>query len=127
MIIGGHVSIAGGMSKAVERAAEREFNGIQIFASAPQSYSNPSVSPEEIDRFNKLYKEKKMQFLVFHAIYLLNLASDKPSLVHMSIASLIGYMQFGEKIGSIGTIFHIGSYKERGFDAVKGQLVEGMI
>jgi deoxyribonuclease IV len=127
MIIGGHVSIAGGISKAVERAAERDFNGIQIFASAPQSYAKPSVSPEEVDRFNKLYKEKGMQFLVFHAIYLLNLASEKPSLVHASIESLIGYMQFGEKINSIGTIFHIGSYKERTFDDVKEQLVSSFL
>ncbi|MFA6005841.1 MAG: deoxyribonuclease IV [Patescibacteria group bacterium] len=126
-IIGGHVSIAGGISKAVERAVEREFNGIQIFASAPQSYSKPSVSPEEIDRFNKLYKENNMQFLVFHAIYLLNLASEKPSLVHASIESLIGYMQFGEKINSTGTVFHIGSYKERTFDDVKEQLVTSFL
>lgn len=126
MIIGGHVSIAGGISNAVPRAAEQGFNAIQIFASPPQSYSKPAAPQEEIDKFNKLYKEAGMQFLVFHAIYLLNLASEKPSLVHMSVESLTGYMEFGEKIGSVGTIFHIGSYKDRGFDTVKEQLVTSM-
>lgn len=127
MIIGGHVSIAGGISNAVPRAQAQGFNAIQMFASPPQSYSVPSASPEEIHRFNTLYKEAGMERLVFHAIYLLNLASEKPSLVHISKQSLIGYMQFGEKLGALGTVFHIGSYKDRGFDAVKEQLVSAFI
>jgi deoxyribonuclease-4 len=123
MIIGGHVSIAGGLSKAAVRAAEQGFDALQIFASAPQSFRMQNHSQVEINEFNRLYKEYAFQALFFHAIYLLNLASEKEALVRMSIDSLVGYMNFGEEVSCNGTIVHIGSYKERGFDAVSSQLV----
>lgn len=126
MLIGGHVSIAGGISKAVERASAQGFNVIQIFASSPRSYSVPTYSDEEITVFNSEFKEKKMEQLFFHAVYLLNLSSEKPSLVNVSIHSLIEYLRFGEQVGCTGTIFHIGSYKKLGFDAVKEQIAEAM-
>ncbi len=126
MLIGGHVSIAGGISKAVERAAERGFNVIQMFASSPRSYKVNAYPDKEIDRFRTLYREHGMRGLFFHAIYLLNLASSNPDLVGLSVDSLVGYMQFGTVLGAIGTIFHIGSSRERDFDGVKDQVVDKM-
>ncbi len=123
MLFGGHVSIAGGLDKAVERARERGFSVIQTFAGSPRSFQTKKYTVEQINLFNSLYKKASLKGLFFHAIYLLNLASTNKTLVDLSARSLIEYLQFGEKVGSYGTIFHIGSAKERKFDEVKPQVV----
>ncbi len=53
MIIGGHVSIAGGISKAPDRAHTQGFKAFQIFVSAPQSYRLFNHSEEDILLFKK--------------------------------------------------------------------------
>lgn len=126
MLFGGHVSIAGGLAKAVERGVERDFAVIQTFAGSPRSFQIIKYTDEQIEAFNALYKKAGLKGLFFHAIYLLNLASQKKTLVDLSINSLIQYLQFGEKVGSRGTIFHIGSSKERDFSEVKNQVVTGI-
>ncbi len=126
MIIGGHVSIAGGISKAPDRAYAQGFKAMQMFVSAPQSYRLFNHTEEDILLFKKLYTQHGFQGLFFHAIYLLNLASEKSQLVELSKQSLIDYMKIGERLECQGTIFHIGSYGDRAFDAVKAQLVEAL-
>ena len=126
MYFGGHVSTAGGISKAVERAKEREFEVIQIFPSSPRSYRFTKHTDEEITKFNQLCKQNNLKGLFFHSIYLLNLASEKPSLVHLSKQSLVDFLNFGEKINSIGTVFHIGSSKQFSFNDIKQQVAQVM-
>jgi len=126
MIFGGHVSTAGGIEKSVERAVAQGFEVVQLFASSPRSYSFPSHSEYSIKEFNQRFKKSSLKQHFFHAIYLLNLATSKAELLKISIQSLVDYLNFGEKIDSSGTIFHIGSSRERSFEEVKNQVVEAM-
>ena len=50
MKIGAHVSSAGGISKAVERAADIGAEAIQLFGSSPQTWAFKSVPGEEIEK-----------------------------------------------------------------------------
>ncbi len=109
MIIGGHVSIAGGLDKAVGRAVAEEFNAMQIFVSSPRSFKPNIYTTEQINAFVAAYKTAKMQALFFHAIYLVNLGSENENLHTLSINSLKNYLEVGEQLGSNGTIVHIGS------------------
>lgn len=109
-LIGGHVSVAGGIEKSVSRAVDETFEAMQIFVSPPRSFKPNSYSPEQIYSFNRFYKEAGMKFLVQHAIYLLNLGAERKStLGDMSIESLVGYMKLGHAIGSSGSVVHVGS------------------
>jgi deoxyribonuclease-4 len=126
MIFGGHVSAAGGIEKTIERAKSQGFEVMQFFASSPRSYSFPAHSEFSIKEFNRLFKESSLKQHFFHAIYLLNLATSKPELLKISIQSLVDYLNFGDKIGSSGTIFHVGSSRERSFAEVAQQVVEAM-
>lgn len=124
MLVGGHVSIAGGLDKAISRGETQEFVVIQTFASSPRSFTATNYTNEQINAFNKAMKASKIvKQLFFHAIYLLNLASQKPYLLDLSIKSLVGYLNFGVKVNCTGTIFHVGSSKDLEFKDVKDQVV----
>ncbi len=123
MEIGAHVSIAGGFSKCIERAAALGANCLQTFASSPRSLSVSAYSLEELVRYKEIKNSTQMGPHFFHGVYLVNLASEKKDYVQASVDSLIFYQQLAGKIGGAGTIFHIGSHKGVGFGAVKNQVV----
>lgn len=123
MLVGAHVSVAGGLDKAVERSEAIGANVMQIFVTSPRSFRTTDYSTEQIIAFKKLYAEKKMGGLFFHAVYLINLASEKESSVQLSIDSLVHYLQMGDKLGATGTIVHLGSYKDGDGEVLIAQVV----
>jgi deoxyribonuclease-4 len=64
--------------------------------------------------------------IFLHAIYLVNLASESDAHVERSIESLAQALRFSESAGALGAIFHVGSHKGAGFDAVRERIVAGM-
>ncbi|HET7713660.1 MAG TPA: hypothetical protein VFK94_05130, partial [Patescibacteria group bacterium] len=76
---GAHVSAAGGISKAVERAVSIGAEAIQIFGSPPQSFNPPKHTPEEINSFKSQAKKFGIGPVYLHAPYLVNLATPKTS------------------------------------------------
>jgi len=109
-IIGAHVSVAGGIDKAVDRAVAIGAEAMQIFVSAPQSYSFKIPDPELVKKFKEKYQAAGMKALFFHAIYLMNLASQKPQINHLSKQSLVDYLKVAALLGADGVVTHIGSY-----------------
>ncbi|GMR19230.1 MAG: deoxyribonuclease IV [Patescibacteria group bacterium] len=124
--IGAHVSIAGSLDLAIDRAVEIGAECIQIFGSAPQSWQSFIFPLEQVDKFQKKREEQGISPVFLHAIYLINLASSNSRILGNSLTSLIQYLKFGRVIGAEGVIFHMGSHKGRGFEAVAGQLVEAV-
>ncbi len=118
MKIGAHVSTAGTLDKCVDRARDISAESIQIFASGPQSWRPSAHSDEAIDVLRDRAREYGIAPLFVHGIYLVNLASADPTMVERSISSLTQYMTFCGRAGGGGVIFHVGSHKGAGFDAV---------
>lgn len=125
MQIGCHVSIAGGLSRAVDRAVERGANTIQIFASSPRTWAGPAHEPGEVNRFVDQTKAKDIDPVVIHAKYLVNLASPDPETVKKSLGSLVEDLVFAAKIGAWGSIVHVGSHKGKGLGLGLEQIVAG--
>jgi len=126
MSIGAHVSVAGGLDKAVVRAEAIGANVMQIFVTSPRSFRITNYTDEQITVFKKLYAEKNLQGLFFHGVYLINLASENEMSVRLSIDSLVHYLNMGDKLGAVGTIVHLGSYKEGDSDVLIAQVVAGI-
>lgn len=120
MLIGGHVSVAGGLTNAINRAEKEGFPIIQIFVTSPRSFNITHYFDEDIGLFRKIAKEKNIKMIFLHAIYLVNIATENKRLYDLSIESLIHYMRIGDKIGAEGTIVHLGS--DKAFD----QVVDGI-
>ncbi len=125
-IIGAHVSAAGGVMNAIPRAQEIGAVAIQIFASAPGNWNPPKATLEEGKAFGEACREVGINHIMFHSIYLINLASDKPELVEKSKQSLITGLNLNAAMGGQGVIFHVGSSKERTFEDVKDDVIAAM-
>jgi len=124
--VGGHVSIAGGISNAVQNSLNIGGNCMQIFAGSPRLWFRQLWKKEEVEKLTDLAKEKDLNPVFIHALYLINLGTDKEDLLQKSIDSLILDIQNGDQINSAGVVVHIGSHQGRGFESVKFQIVESL-
>lgn len=114
---GAHLSIVGGLDKAVENIIKMGGNCLQIFSSSPKSWSMPPFAGERVTAVRPIF---------IHAKYLINLASDRQDLLAKSIASLKYDLQVANLIGAVGVIVHLGSHQGRGFEAVKAGLISSI-
>lgn len=115
--IGAHVSISGGLDKAMERVRQMGGNCLQVFSSSPRSWTGtPLVGGQAAD----------IQPIFIHAKYLINLGSDKKELVVKSIDSLKHDLRVAKLIKAEGVIVHLGSHLGRGFSSIQEQLVKSI-
>jgi deoxyribonuclease-4 len=111
MLVGAHVSTAGGLVKAHERGVEMGCDAIQIFNQSPRMWRPTKYKQDDIDGFRERMADGPIKAVVIHAVYLINVASDRPDVVTNSLASLEHALQVGDAIGAHGVVFHPGSRK----------------
>jgi len=126
MIFGAHVSIAGGIEYAPERAKDLGADALQIFASPPQTFTFSPPNEFQIELFRHRVKQARIDPVFFHGVYLINLASDIPQNLNLSVKSLTSYQHLAFRVGAKGTIFHLGSHKGKGFKKVFATVVNSL-
>jgi len=111
MLIGAHVSPAGGLPKAIERGVQRGARSIQIFNQSPRMWKPTTYREEDVAAFKQAMAQSPIDAVLIHAVYLLNCASDDPDIRAKSLTSLTHSLHVGEKIGACGVVLHPGSAK----------------
>ena len=111
MLIGAHVSPAGGLAKAIERGVERSCRAIQIFNQSPRMWKPTVYAEEDVLAFREALAASPIEAVVIHAVYLVNCASDDAEIRAKSLNSLIHSLRVGTRIGACGVILHPGSAK----------------
>ncbi|HEX4735247.1 MAG TPA: deoxyribonuclease IV [Thermoleophilaceae bacterium] len=111
MLLGAHVSTAGGLVKAHERGVESESEAIQIFNQSPRMWRPTNYKPDEIAEFNERMAGGPVNSVVIHAVYLINCASNEPEIREKSIVSLTHALLLGDAIGADGVVVHPGTLK----------------
>ena len=102
MLIGAHVSSAGGLPRAIERGLERDCRAIQIFNQSPRMW-RPTVFPDEaVQAFREAMEDSQIDAALVHAVYLVNCASDDPDIREKSLVSLTQSLRVGDEIGRAG-------------------------
>jgi deoxyribonuclease IV len=112
MLIGAHVSPAGGPAKAVERGAERACRSIQIFNQSPRQWKPLSYSDDQLAEYREAIEGSGVESVLIHAVYLLNPASDDPDIREKTLASLTTSLRVGDALGATGVVLHPGSAKK---------------
>jgi deoxyribonuclease-4 len=117
MLIGAHVSTAGGLHRAVERGVETRSDAIQIFNQSPRMWRPTRYAEEDFARFREEMAGSRVQAVAIHAIYLINCATPDAELRRKSLDSLTHALRVGEGIGAVGVVLHAGSRKGDPLDA----------
>jgi deoxyribonuclease-4 len=111
MLIGGHVSTAGGLDRAVERGTETRADAIQIFNQSPRMWRPTRYEAADFERFREAMAGSRVQAVVIHAVYLINCATSDRELRRKSIDSLTHALRLGAGIGALGVVLHSGAAK----------------
>lgn len=126
MRIGAHVSTAGGIDKAIDRAQEIGAEAVQVFVSSPQSWGYRAIPGETIEAYKRKVSAAGIEPTFFHGVYLVNLATGNESNLGKGIESLKFYMDTAAALGALGVIFHVGSHGGVGFEKVLAQIVRSI-
>ena len=108
--LGAHMSIAGGLPRAVDRAQASRCDALQIFTKSAGQWRARALPSEEIALFRRRVEESGIHPVVAHNSYLINLAATTVGLREQSIAALGDEMDRAEALGLDGLVMHPGSY-----------------
>ncbi|MFB6282847.1 MAG: deoxyribonuclease IV [Halobacteria archaeon] len=126
MNIGAHVSVAGGVDKAVEREDDIGGNCGQIFAGSPRTWSVSEYSENEGEEFQDLRLEEGQSPYVIHSTYLVNLATPKDDLMEKSLNCLQAELDAADTLGIEYLVFHPGAHTGSGVEDGLERIGEGL-
>ena len=103
------MSVAGGVSKAVERAVVHGCEALQIFSKNASQWKGKPLDPAEVRAFRTRIEQTRITPVVAHASYLINLATTFPLLREQSLAALVDELDRAEALGLLGVVIHPGT------------------
>jgi len=109
---GAHMSIAGGLPRAVERAVVHGCEAMQIFAKNASQWRGRVLPREEIREFRARVAAARLAPVVSHGSYLINLATAIPALRRQSIDAMADEIDRAEALGLLGVVLHPGCYTQ---------------
>ena len=126
MLIGAHISAAGGVVNAPKNASAIGCEVFQFFSRSPQGGKAPELTPDTVKEFKSNLKKYKQKECYIHAPYFINLASSNNRIYHGSISVLKEELERGSKLGVKYLMFHPGSAKDLGQTAAEKKVAQGI-
>lgn len=117
MLLGAHVSTAGGIHTAIDRAEALGADALQLFTQSPRMWKPTVHDPANLERFLKRRAEAGIGAVLCHALYLVNLASPDAGIHEKSLTALRATVDTASAIEADGVVLHVGSHQGAGFEA----------
>ncbi|MDI3340795.1 MAG: deoxyribonuclease IV [Sphaerobacter sp.] len=114
MLFGAHMSIAGGVDKAIDRAAQVGCDAVQIFTKNNNQWAAKPIPPAQVERFRQRQAEAGIRAVVAHDSYLINLASPDEALWEKSVVAFRVELERCELLGVPYLVTHPGSHTGAG-------------
>jgi deoxyribonuclease-4 len=108
--LGAHMSVAGGLPRAVERAVVHRCKTLQIFAKNANQWRGRPIPRQEVREFRARIKASRIGPVVSHASYLINLATTSRPLRDQSLEAMGDEIDRAETLGLMGVVLHPGCY-----------------
>ena len=122
-LLGAHMSIGGGVHRAIERARSIECSAMQIFVKNNMQWFARPFAPEEIKAFLEHSQRAELSAVFAHANYLINLAATNPQFLANSIRALSEELIRADQLGLPFLVLHPGAHLGVGEDAGLGKVV----
>lgn len=126
LLLGAHMSIAGGLEKAIDHALAVESDAVQIFTKNQRQWKAKPIADDEADLFKQRFAESGLKAVVAHNSYLINLASPKDELWEKSIEALKDELERCEQLEVPFLVAHPGSHTGSGEQAGLDRIVLGL-
>ena len=117
LLLGAHMSIAGGVDLAPLRGQQVGCRTIQLFTKSSNQWRARPLPPEEIERFRANLQTTGIAPAAAHDSYLINLASTDPALHHKSMAAFLEELERAEALGIPYLVAHPGAHMGAGEEA----------
>ena len=114
MLLGAHVSTAGGLYKSIENGSKLACESIQIFVKSPNRWVSKEATEADIDRFKSSWESSEIQSIVIHDIHLSNLASPKPDVLEKSQQQVRSQLLLADLLGIPYFVTHMGAHLDAG-------------
>lgn len=113
--IGAHLSIAGGIHRAVTKARELGINALQIFLKNSNRWSAKSFSDNDIQSYREALSQVPGITVFAHSGYLINLAGEGDT-YNKSLHALRDELIRAEQLGIRYLVIHPGSHGGKGME-----------
>ncbi len=114
VMLGAHMSIAGGLPLAFERAKQVGATALQVFTKSSNQWKARDLTDDEVNQFKAGVKDLGARAVVAHSSYLINLASPAEPLFEKSIAAFRDELLRCEALDIGNLIFHPGAHMGEG-------------
>ena len=125
-LVGAHMSAAGGLVRAVERAAAAGCRTLQVFTKNSNQWDGKPVVAGEAAAFRKAAADAGLAPLVAHSAYLINLASPDPVVRTRSVGALVDEIERCDANGIPYLVLHPGSHGGDGEGAGLDRIARGL-
>lgn len=126
MLIGAHVSTAGGLTSALERAVASGSEAMQFMSQNPRTWRPTRYGDEDFAEFTKAAAASPVKATAIHAVYLINCASLEDEVRSKSLTALVHALRIGDAIGSVGVVLHPGSQKQHDYEECIAKVGEAL-
>ena len=125
--LGAHMSIGGGLYRAVDRARSVDATALQVFVKSARQWSAKPLAHCDVESFRRAATDSGLgPYTLAHASYLINLASSDEGLRQRSVAALRDEVERCELLGIPFLVLHPGSHGGSGEDAGLERIVRGL-
>ncbi|OGU45930.1 MAG: deoxyribonuclease IV [Ignavibacteria bacterium GWC2_56_12] len=114
VLLGAHMSIAGGVHTAIERAVRIGCTALQMFVKNNNQWKGKALSDEDVATYKDALSKARIGPVVVHDTYLINLCASDRSILKKSRDALTDELQRCEKLGVDYLNFHPGAHMGRG-------------
>lgn len=114
MILGAHVSIAGGVQNAPLNGVKIGCEAIQMFAKNQTQWLAKPYSEENVRGFKENLAQSGLRAVVIHDSYLINLCANDPAILKKSLDAYTDELERAEILGVPYVVMHPGSHLGKG-------------
>lgn len=114
MNLGAHMSIAGGVYKALEHGRRLGCDAVQLFVKNTNQWRTRALAKDEVALFRRERRSFPRGFVIAHASYLINLASPDRDLLERSLTGFVEEIERSRDLDIPYIVIHPGSHRDSG-------------
>jgi deoxyribonuclease IV len=126
ILLGAHMSIAGGVHTAIERGCSIKCTAIQMFVKNNMQWFARPLAPDEIRAFLEHRQRNELLSIFAHSNYLINLAATNPQFHANSLRALAEELTRANQLELPFLVLHPGAHlgagEEAGLEKIAGSI-----